>query len=74
MLDRRITGVAASRGGPKLTHLFFADDSLFFCQATMANCDSISQILQQYEEVSRQQLNRSKTSIFFTRNTSLVIK
>uniref|UniRef100_A0A2N9FC86 Reverse transcriptase domain-containing protein n=1 Tax=Fagus sylvatica TaxID=28930 RepID=A0A2N9FC86_FAGSY len=48
--DRLITGVAASRGGPNLTHLFFADDSLLFCQATVANCETIIKILQQYEE------------------------
>jgi hypothetical protein len=68
--DKKISGVAASRGGPKLTHLFFADDSVLFCQATMANYLAVSQILQHYERVSGQQLNRTKTSLFFTRNTS----
>jgi hypothetical protein len=55
-MDKRITGVAASHGGPKLTHLFFTDDSLLFCQATMANCVEIAKILQQYEEAYGQQL------------------
>ena len=70
VMEKKISGVAASREGPKLTHLFFADDSLLFCQATMANCLAVSHILQQYEMVSGQQLNRAKTSLFFTRNTS----
>jgi hypothetical protein len=30
--DKKISGVAARRGGPKLTHLFFADDSVLFCR------------------------------------------
>ena len=70
-IDKRLNGVAASQGGPKLTHLFFADDSLLFCQVTIANCEAVGTILQQYEYVSGQQLNRAKTSIFFTKNTSM---
>jgi hypothetical protein len=70
----RLTGVEASRGGPKITHLFFADDSLLFCQAFMENCEVVSSILHQYEVASGQQLNRAKTSIFFTKNTSLELR
>jgi hypothetical protein len=58
----------------KLTHIFFANDSLLFYQATMANCVEIAKILQQYEEASGQQLNRAKTSIFFTRNNFVDMK
>jgi hypothetical protein len=68
--EGKITGVAASRSGPKLTHLFFADDSLLFCQANMSHCETVVNILQQYEEASGQQLNKAKTSIFFTKNTA----
>jgi hypothetical protein len=73
-LNNRITGVAASKGGPKISYIFFADDSLLFCQATVANCGEISNILKLYEEASGQQLNRAKTSTFFTKNTSTKIK
>ena len=69
--ERRITGVAASRGGPKISHIFFAHDSLLFCQATLGNCEAVRCILQIYEEVSGQKLNQAKTSIFFTKNTSM---
>ncbi len=65
MRERRITGVATSRGGSKILHLSFADDSLLFCQATLGNCEAVRYILQLYEEVSGQKLNQAKTSIFF---------
>jgi exonuclease III len=68
-VERNIKGVQASRGGPVLTHLFFADDSLLFCQASLANGEALINILQLYEEASGQQLNRAKTSLFFTKNT-----
>jgi hypothetical protein len=73
-VERQIKGVAACRGGPIITHLFFADDSLLFCQATEANCVALGNLLQLYEDASGQQLNRAKTSLFFTKNTSATMK
>ncbi|KAK9995712.1 hypothetical protein SO802_020398 [Lithocarpus litseifolius] len=32
----QLDGIAVCHGGPKLSHLFFADDSLIFCKATIA--------------------------------------
>ncbi|XP_050290016.1 uncharacterized protein LOC126728194 [Quercus robur] len=62
-------GIAICRGGPKLSHLFFADDSLIFCKATIAECDALQRVLGVYERASGQQLNRAKTSLFFSSNT-----
>ena len=42
--DGTLEGVAMCRSGPKLSHLFFTDDSLIFCKATIAECESLQQI------------------------------
>ncbi|XP_075644363.1 uncharacterized protein LOC142615512 [Castanea sativa] len=65
-----LEGVVVCHGGPKLSHLFFADDSLIFCKATLANYESLQRILEDYEKASDQQLNRAKMSLFFSSNTS----
>ena len=64
-----IKGAAVCRGAPRISHLFFADDSLIFCQATLEECATLQQILSVYESMSGQQLNRNKTALFFSRNT-----
>ena len=69
-----LEGIFVCRRGPKLSHLFFSDDSLIFCKATLSNCDSLQRIFQVYEKASGQQLNHPKTSLFFSTNTSREIQ
>ena len=65
-----IHGFPICRNGPKLTHLFFADDCLLFCRSTLEECEKIQQILAYYEEASGQVINRDQTTLFFSKNTS----
>ena len=65
-----IHGFALSKRSPKLTHLFFADDSLFFCKSNRYECQKVLDLLASYESMSRQQINRGKTSIFFSKSTT----
>ena len=39
-----LEGIFVCRSGPKLSHLFFADDSLIFCKAILSDCDSLQRI------------------------------
>lgn len=64
-------GVSICRGGPTISHLFFADDSIIFCKVTSEDCDALQKVLNTYELASGQQLNRAKTSLFFSPNTDV---
>ena len=66
-----IQSVSICQNGPKLTHLFFADDSLLFCRATTQECQKVLEILSSYERASGQKLNRDRTSLFFNKSTSI---
>ena len=68
-LAGELLGVSISRGGPKITHLFFVDDSLLFCKANPNDVAQIQDILNEYESASGQQINRQKTTIFFSKST-----
>ena len=74
MVEGDLHGVVVCRRGPKILHLFFADDSLIFCRASLEECDSLQRIFQVYEAASGQQLNRMKTSLFFNSNTDTSVK
>ena len=64
-----IHGFQLCRRSPKLTHLLFADDSLLFCKSDTVECQRVLDILGVYEKCSGQQINRSKTTIYFNKST-----
>ena len=68
-LQGKIHGVSLCPRGPKITNLFFADDSLLFCRTSLPECQKIQEILTTYEKASGQQLYRAKTTLFFSKNT-----
>ena len=68
-VNGEINGVAICRNGPRISHLFFIDDSVVFCRAREEECQKIIDLLSIYERGSGQKINRDKTNIFFSFNT-----
>ena len=73
-VNGEINGVFICRNGPKVSHLFFADDSVLFCWAKEEECQTILDLLATYERGSGQKINREKTNIFFSSNTHLQVQ
>ena len=44
--NQHLSGISISKGCPKITHLFFADDSLLFCKANNEECRKLKKILE----------------------------
>ncbi|XP_019195011.1 PREDICTED: uncharacterized protein LOC109188829 [Ipomoea nil] len=66
-----IHGCRVARGASQISHLFFADDSLLFFRADEEEAGVIKQCLGRYEELSGQKVNYHKSSVCFSRNTSV---
>ena len=72
--DKEIRGLSLCRQGPRITHLFFADNCLLFCRSNVAERQKIQLLLDWYEAASGQQVNKANTTLFFSRNTSAEVQ
>lgn len=70
--DGVIHGMHMARHCPVVSHIFFADDSLLFFEASNQNASHILAILNAYSEASGQLINFNKSSIKFSPNTPVV--
>jgi hypothetical protein len=69
-----IDGVRVCRNAPSVSHLLFADDSLILMKADMTNATSLQHVLDTYCANSGQMVSLSKSSIFFSPNTDVLIR
>ena len=60
--------VKASRSGPSFSHLFFADDLVFFAKASMENCRAIKEVLDKFCKDSGQLISFAKSRVLFSPN------
>lgn len=72
--EGQIKGIKVAYGCQPLNHLFFVDDSILFCRASLTEWKQIQSIMKKYEATFGQCINKQKTSILFSPNTSDAIK
>ncbi|KAL0001790.1 hypothetical protein SO802_015571 [Lithocarpus litseifolius] len=66
---KNINGVKASINGPAITHIMYDDDIVLFSKATRKDATAINEWIIKYCKWSGQNLNRSKSGIFFSKQT-----
>ncbi|XP_056863970.1 uncharacterized protein LOC108850387 [Raphanus sativus] len=64
-----LSGVKIGQYCPRVNHLLFADDTMFFAKATAECCSYLTSTLKAYEKASGQLINATKSSIFFSSKT-----
>lgn len=62
--------IGLSRGGPKLSHVCFADDLILFAEASVAQVRVIRRVLERFCVASGQKVSLEKSKIFFSNNVS----
>lgn len=64
--------IQLSQGGPKLSHICFADDLILFAEASVTQIKIIRRILEKFCVSSEQNVSLEKSKIFFSHNVSRV--
>ncbi|XP_074265956.1 uncharacterized protein LOC141588411 [Silene latifolia] len=62
-----IHGMRVCRDAPKVSHLFFADDSILFIKSTTEECSTIANIISKHERASGQKINLDKSEMVFSK-------
>lgn len=68
------TPIHVTKQGPSISHLMFADDLLLFGEATKKHASVMMKCLDAFCLASGEKVNKSKSSIFFSKNVSPQMK
>lgn len=66
--------IQVTRGGPKFSHLAFADDLIFFAEASVDQASVIQEVLHKFCGSSGQKVSGEKTRISFSKNDPKLLK
>uniref|UniRef100_A0A803NHY2 Reverse transcriptase domain-containing protein n=1 Tax=Cannabis sativa TaxID=3483 RepID=A0A803NHY2_CANSA len=67
--DNELKSIKISYGAKPISHLLYADDAIFFCQASKSNAKCLVDIFDKYELWSGQRISKDKSGIVFSPNT-----
>ncbi|XP_056691898.1 uncharacterized protein [Spinacia oleracea] len=70
----QIKGIKFSRNSPSISHMFFADDSLFRFKANQKSCKNIRDTIDLFCKISGEAINFDKSSVIFSPNTPSPVK
>ncbi|KAA3457072.1 reverse transcriptase [Gossypium australe] len=66
-----IKGIRASKDGPRINHLFFADDTLLFVRNNLSEVRACMKILDSFRRMSGQSINANKSMVCFSLKTPI---
>uniref|UniRef100_A0A8I6Y3E3 Reverse transcriptase domain-containing protein n=1 Tax=Hordeum vulgare subsp. vulgare TaxID=112509 RepID=A0A8I6Y3E3_HORVV len=69
-----LQGIRNGRQGPSISHLLFADDSIFFARSDHRTVQALKSFINSYCHASGQKVNLQKSSIFFGHSCPPTIK
>lgn len=69
-----MSGLRVAMPAPRLNHLLFADDTMFFLDTDERSFSALLDILHQYRMSSGQLINAAKSSISFSAKTPQAIR
>ncbi|CAL1378948.1 unnamed protein product [Linum trigynum] len=69
--EKKLAGTKVAPRAPRISHLFFADDSYLFLRGTVTECENLMAVLNKYEELSGQRVNLAKSAVCFSHNITI---
>ncbi|PNY08539.1 ribonuclease H [Trifolium pratense] len=72
--NKLIHGVKIAPRAPEITHLFFADDSIMFCRATIEETEHMKMLISKYQQASGQLVNYHKSELIFSKKVNHSIR
>ncbi|XP_074266449.1 uncharacterized protein LOC141589722 [Silene latifolia] len=69
--NNSLHGIRIVPGAPSVSHLLFADDSIFFVKANVEEAEVVNSILRRYEAASGQLVSLEKTTVSFSKGSPL---